>query len=127
MDKATAKAIQDDLAKAIVDVAQKYGLRITKNHVSYTDTDVQLSFGFQVKDEMALRRKARQDWDDYCHQVHMAPEHLGQEFNVAGRIFIITGLDLGRKRYPITAVAKDNGKQYKFNHITVLGLLRRES
>lgn len=119
MDKATVRAMQDDMAKAVVDVAQKYGMRIQKNHGRFSDLEVTLTFGFVTADAAAVLTKAKDDWEKYCRMLDMLPGDFGREFTVRGRTFCITGMNLGRTRYPVKACEKGTTKAYKFDASTV--------
>lgn len=116
---------QDDMAKAVVDVAVKYGMRIKKNHARFSDLEVTLTFGFVTADAAAILTKEKHDWERYAKLIGLEPGDFGRDFTVQGRVFCITGLDLGRKRYPVKACEKGTTKAYKFDAATVRAALLR--
>lgn len=76
MDRATVRAMQDDMAKAVVDVAQKYGLRIMKNAARFSDLEVTMTFGFVTADAAAILTKEKHDWERYAKLVGLEPGDL---------------------------------------------------
>lgn len=54
MDRETAKKIQDHMAKAMVDVMEKYGLRIKTNRISYSDMGVNITIKLVVADKSVV-------------------------------------------------------------------------
>jgi len=120
MDEATVKRMQDDMAKAVVDVAQKYGMRIKKNAARYSDLEVTLTLGLA-----AILTKAKHDWERDAKLLGLEPGDFGRDFTVRGRTFCITGVNLGRTKYPVKACEKGTTKAYKFDAATVRAALMR--
>lgn len=125
MNKVTVRAMQDDMAKAVIDVAQKYGLRIRKNHARFSDLEVTMTFGFVTADAAAILTKEKADWEKYVGLIGLEPGDFGREFTVRGRVFCITGINLGRTKYPVKACEKGTTKAYKFDVPTVRAALLR--
>lgn len=125
MDKATVKTMQDDMAKAVEDVAQKYGLRITKSAARFSDHEVSLTFGFRTTDTAAILTREKADWEKYAKMFGLEPDDFGQEFEWWAQKYCITGVNLGRTKYPIKACLKGTTKMYKFSADMVKFALKR--
>lgn len=125
MDKATVEAMQDDMVKVVEDVAQKYGLRITKNAARFSDLEVSLTFGFRTTDAAAILTREKVDWEKCAKMIGLEPDDFGQEFECQGQKYCITGVNLGRTKYPVKACLKGTTKMYKFSADMVKFALKR--
>lgn len=61
----------------------------------------------------AAENKAKREWDLYCRNFGLKPEHFGKSFKFRKGIYTIVELKPNSPKYPIIAVSA-RGARYKF-------------
>lgn len=108
MDRALANKINDAALQALQAVADEFGVKLDRKGGSYSSTSLITKFEFA--DEGADQA----EFDALCHVVGLTPEHFGKEFVSQGKRFVVTGINLRARKYPVTADCISDGKSYKF-------------
>jgi hypothetical protein len=123
IDRQLLKAFTGDAQKALTEIADKFGIKITYKSGSFARDGSNATIKFEMVAPDAttggfVSREA-QDFKVYATEYGFEPEDLGSEFTVNGTKYRITGLKTRRPKYPICAGRVSDGKGFKFPAETV--------
>jgi hypothetical protein len=105
--KAECRALGEELEVVIQRALNKYGL--TANHANGRYAGHTATFSFKV-DVPAMAEKVANRDAEYIG----AKFNVGHVFNSNGDEFKVTGFNLRRRKYPVSADNTRTGKSYKF-------------
>jgi hypothetical protein len=112
--RSDAKAMREEINKALADIAKKYNSDIKVGNIKYGATiEAKITFA-KIKEGMFgdyVNSKEAINFQSMEHKHGIPKDALNQEFEHAGDTFKITGYNPRAHRYPITYLK--NGKAYK--------------
>jgi hypothetical protein len=97
VDKATAKAVQQEMGDALKAIAAKHGLEITSSRSTYSESEFNLS----IKSRSTSQEDNAATWARYAPMYGLPLDGLGQTITLNRKVYTITGLDLNRRAYPV--------------------------
>lgn len=103
-----ANALTREAEDALKAVCEKHGLIVDVSPGTYTDTNLSFKVNVAVKTESG----APADFERTARVLHLPANCYGAEFMVRGKTYTITGINLRRRKYPVSAT--HDGKPYKF-------------
>jgi len=104
--------IQNEVKAALDAVLAKHGMSASFGNIRYNSGDYSSRMTISVgnADDAAKQKFARD-----AYRVGLKAEDFGKEFTThSGKTFTITGINLGRRKYPISGVSP-RGARYKFS------------
>lgn len=104
MDKATAKAIGQDVEAALESVWAKHGLQQSKRSARYGDGVIRFTIEAQAT---GLDSPLVKDWQRYAVLYGLPVDALGGVVRMNGRVVTITGLVTSRRKYPVHTTDRD--------------------
>lgn len=112
MDKQTAKTVMAEVDAAVQEVLGKHGLRMKSIRSTYSDADLAVRMVLISSDPAQSPEVA--DWHRYHSSYGLPEDALGKTIAVPGSAqgYIIRGLDIGRRKYPVVVERLDNRKRY---------------
>lgn len=123
IDRAKARAIQDELAEAVRPILEAHGLKVAKGRASY---DVGM-FRFTVEAHSTGDNDPKVvDWGRYAEGFGLPKGALGREMTYGSKRFRIVGLLPSRRRFPVVATRLDDGKELLLEAESVKRALARE-
>lgn len=122
MDKANLNKFRTSFNSAVAELAKEFDVKIDLGKITYSDDSFTAKVSVANTDAEPQEVK---DFKQYANLVGLEPEDLGKTFKSNGKVFTITGLNLGRRKYPISATSE--GRSYKFNDSDVARLLKLEA
>ena len=116
-DRATIKhgGIPEKALAALQAVAKEYGLTVDYAGGSFDDLTYTLKAKFKVNDPAAEQIKRKAEFVSYCALFGMKPEHFGGTFISKGEAYRVTGLEIGRSKYPVRACRVSDAKVLLFS------------
>lgn len=123
LDKNRISVIGDDLRAALRAVAEKHNLNLTKSNISFADEFFNLSCTFGDKDELGEENPLyRIGMQRKGHHYGLSVDDIGTKFATRQGEVEVRGM---RGSYVIGK--QPNGKLYKYDPVTVAGLLGKKS
>ena len=123
IDRAFLRTFTGDAEKALTEVADKYGIKISYKGGSFARDGGNATLKFEIAAPNAqgetLSREA-QDFKRFATQFGFKSEDLGSEFKVGSETYRITGLKTSRHKFPISAARVKDSKNFKFSAEVVL-------
>lgn len=112
MDKQTAKTVMTELDAAVQEVLEKHGLRLKAIRSTYSTVDLQVRMTLISSDPGEAPEVI--DWHRYHASYGLPEDALGKTVAIPGsaQAYIIRGLDIGRRKYPVVVERMDNRKRY---------------
>lgn len=112
MNKAEANLIMHEVQAAMEEVLEKHGLRMKAIRSTYSAVDLQVRMTL-ISSDPAEAPEVR-DWERYHDSYGLPMDALGKTVAIPGsaQAFIIRGLDIGRRKYPVVVERIDNRKRY---------------
>ena len=114
MDTITRKnirTIEKDAMEALQAVAEKHGLDISVVSGSFNPTCYKARLSFAVKGDNGVPK----DFARNAERLGLDPNCYGKTFTTfSGKSFRITGINLRRRKYPVSAEQVSTGKSFKF-------------
>ena len=92
---------------ACQEIAKEHGLTATDDGGRYSGSAATCRIRFAVPEQAALIAQSDA-------ALIGAKFGIGHKFRASGREFQVTGFNLRRPKYPVSAVATGTGKEYKF-------------
>ncbi len=124
-DRATAKAIGEELEEAARKVAAKHGLECRYRGGTFAADAFTAKIEFGVGSFDDIRAKKDEDeFRSFASVYGLEADDFGKEITYAGRKFTLCGLATRSVKMPI--LAKHGGKTYKLPSLGVLKALGRE-
>ncbi len=107
-DKATLQNMREDIDRALVSVAAKYGCEVYAGNIKYDNVTATVSVSFNKKgaNEMSAEQNL---FNTYCRNYGFLPEHYRKPLESGGKIYYLVGFNpRARKNYCI--IEKDGSK-----------------
>ncbi|MEE8428311.1 MAG: hypothetical protein V3S33_02255 [Gammaproteobacteria bacterium] len=119
IDTQLLKTIRPQIEAALADLGKEHGITFHCANAKYSS----LEFTFQLKGEVIDagdgKSKAQVEWENQSNLLGLGHVSFGAKFRTNMRLFTITGIDLGKPKYPVLG-ADEKGKGFKFQPETIL-------
>jgi len=119
MDKNTAKIVQAEAVAALEAIAAKHGMTVRAHGGSLADVSMILKFEFKTADKAVLDSAAKAEFENYADMFGLRPDDYGREFVANGKVYVVSGFDMKRRKYPILVTEKATGKRSCFTDLIV--------
>ena len=119
--------LEAEMLDACASVAARHGLKAEALGITAMNLRWNFDFGVRVSIPRAdgtTIQPERLLFEVLAPEYGLQPEDFGREFSSHGERFRITGLNLRRPRFPVSAVRIPDGKGYKFTAEDVAALLQ---
>lgn len=124
-DKNELKMFRHEFTQSMKALEEKFGVKVDLGRISYSDTNFSGKITVSnVAEDGTVENPEAEGFRSCASLVGLKPEDLGREFTHRGETYKITGLNLRRSKYPISAEC--NGKGYKFPKELIHRLLKIE-
>lgn len=111
INRRNIRTIDKDVLEALKAVAEKHGLDISVVSGSFSSAAYKCRLSFAVKGANGIPA----DFARNAERLGLDPNCYGKTFTTfRGGTFRITGLNLRRRKYPVSAERTTDGKSYKF-------------
>ena len=107
--RAECKQLAEELKVVIQRTLNKYGLTVSENGGKYAPTGHTATLSFKIDVPAMAEKVANRD-----AELLGAKFNVGYVFNSNGEEFKVTGFNLRRRKYPVSADNTRTGKSYKF-------------
>lgn len=115
--RANYRTLMDEIEAALKPIAEKHGLALDRKSRSFYADRLPVKFDLLVttkdKDGNTVDPKAA-IFASAARLFGLKPDDFGKEFTSRGETFRITGLNLRRRKYPVSAERVRDGKGFKF-------------
>lgn len=127
MDKYLGRIIVQEIKEALVQVAANRNVTFESLGFQYTGTSfiVKLECA-EVAPDGKAQTKDRMTFETYAPTFGLSPKDLDEEFISGGERYIITGLNLKARRFPIQVKRVRDGKGFKFGAFVVESALKAQ-
>jgi hypothetical protein len=122
-EKASLKSIQNECVAALSAVMAKHGITVKPAGGKFDDARFTAKFDLLI--ESAAADDSKKKWDDACVFYDLKPSDFGTTFTIGGTTYRLTGINMGRPKFPISAVDM-SGRGFKFPKAAILKALKRE-
>lgn len=125
LDRGTLAGLRVEIEAILSPLAVKYGIGVHVGDCRFTSTTATFKLDVAVANEGGqVVTKEAEDFKRHALAFGLHPEDLGREFtSFSGERYIITGLKLSMRKYPVIGQRVDTGKSYKFPaHMVVQAL-----
>ena len=113
-DRTHCTKLREELNTALKALGEKYGVNIHAGNASYSDELCTFKVELATIGANGLKAsKAGEDFKRYAKRLNMKEEHLGQEFKMNGKVFVLTGFKPRASKFPFIATNKADGQSYK--------------
>lgn len=109
-DRSTCNAVSSEAMEALQAVAERYGLSLNRQPGRYSEGNFTFKCEFKVVSDSGVPA----DFAQKAAVLGLPEDCFGQVFNSRGRSYKITGLNLRRRKYPVSAVCVESGRGFKF-------------
>jgi len=120
IDRKACRTIDEAAEKALQEVAEKFGLTVKRESGRFDSTKFTAKFSFLAVGESGVPKDFRQ----CASLVGLDPDCYGKVFRSNGEAFRVTGINLRRRKYPVSAERVKDGRSYKFSAENVMWMLR---
>ena len=110
LGKTECQLLQKEAEKALIAVADQYGLSLIPKGGRYGDTNLALRFEFRLPDDGAMPK----DFPMKAKLLGVPEDCFGKSFMQGGSMYTITDLNLRRPKFPVSAKRND-GRGFKFS------------
>ena len=120
------KILRDKMNKALATISDEVGISFNVGSMSYENdgTSATIKVGASaIGEDGKIVDKAAVEFEKYCDLVGLKPDDLGKPVVVGGKSFVVSGLNMKAKKYPVIARAP-SGKSYKLSAAAVRTWLR---
>ena len=108
--RADARRLHEEVAEAAANIAAQYGLRLLPGNARYSDTSLSIPVKFETTGEGGIPAGFALD----ARWLGLPEDCWGQQFRGAnGTVYTITGINLRRRKYPVSGRGPKGGS-YKF-------------
>ena len=111
------KRLQHELVAACTKVAEQHGLTLEGGELDNIDLrhsfDICFRIGIPLNDG-SLYSPEKAMFEAFAEYVGLEPSDYARTFRTGGETFRITGVNLNRPKYPISAIRIADGKSFKF-------------
>lgn len=118
MNRTMVNKLNTATREALEKVAAEYGVEVIVGGGSFD------SGTFKPKVIFSESDAAANEWARSAGLLGLDPADFGRQFQLRGRYFVITGLNLRAPKYPVQARCLDDERTYKFAEHTVKAALR---
>ena len=95
--------------------AEELGVSISLGNARYSAAQATFKFDINtIGEDGEVFDKYAEDFKTYAKLFDLEPEHLGKEFYANRDRYVITGLNMRAKKFPVLAKSLNSGKTYKF-------------
>lgn len=117
MNRQKCGQIGDAAEKALQQIAEEFGVQITRKGGNYSDGSATIKFEFaEIGEDGTAKTREAEDFAMYANRYGLEASDLGRDFTSRGDTFTISGCAPRARKMPILATRKADGKRYKFNH-----------
>jgi hypothetical protein len=124
-DRPNLRSLRPELEKALADVCAKHGITATIGSGSFTEFECKFKLILNLEGSNESNTESNsQFFELYAKSYGLEPTDLGKTFMVNNNLYVITGINPNRPKFPIAATRSD-GKKFKFPALTVKAALAR--
>ena len=116
-NRPTLRVLSAEANAALAKVAAEFGLTFETKAGSYSDTEFNFKATFKLNTTQAIQR-IEQRTASVAQLLGLPEDVVGKTFYSNGVMFTVTGLNLKRRKYPVSAT-NANGTGYKFSEAEV--------
>jgi len=121
-NRATCSTVGTEALAALQAVADKYGLTVARKSGNYSDASFNVTLTFSAKTGSGVPA----DFARSAPLIGLKPEDYGKTFTTyGGKTYRVTGINLRRAKYPVSAEDVNTGKGFKFPAAQVIADLKR--
>lgn len=114
IDRQIIPLIRSEIDQALKALAEKFDVTISAGNASFTPESVTFKLAVTTKGEGGkVETKEGKDFKLYAEMYGLKKEDLGKEIKVGINTYIITGLALKSRKYPVTVTDTRSGTGYK--------------
>lgn len=110
--KTGVQAVMEDIMSALEVVEEKYGVKIERGNVSFTDLSFKCPITVSVKDNDEVLAKKKTDFERMAKLYGVSGDGFNVEFKEGGRTMRVTGFNTRAPKYPII-LEDSEGNSYK--------------
>jgi len=122
IDRASVRVLSDTAERALAAAFEPFGVTVKGSRAKYTNG----STGTITVDLIAAgANPGKESFERAAALLGFKPEDYGREFIAAGVRYRLTGIDLGKPKYPIQVERVRDGKGFKFTEKGALDGLAR--
>lgn len=118
-DKQTLDNFRIDFDSAMIDLQEKYGIRIKLGGINYTQTNFtsKITVDLVPEDGKSIDQA---NFEKYCNLFGLKKEHYGHPVLLQDNTSaVIVGISITKRKYPVIVKTK-NGKRYCMTSSTIL-------
>jgi len=124
-DRPNLRSLRPELEKALADVCAKHGITATIGNGSFTEFECKFKLTLNLEGSNDAQTTLEKAQFGLCAKAYgLEPTDLGKTFMVNNNLYVITGINPNRPKFPISGVRSD-GKKFKFPALTVKAALAR--
>jgi hypothetical protein len=113
-EKITLAPLRQDIETVIAGVGQKYGISIKVGGCRYSPENAtfKLELATIANDGTVATREAK-DFTEYAELFGLKPEQLGTTIQFRGESYVVRGLAVKSRRFPVLTQRVSDGKFFK--------------
>lgn len=119
MNKQLAQKIGNQIPAALAELAAELGMTVTTAGGTFDSG----SLTMKVKFEATTEAGAPANFASHARMIRIPEECWGQRVSINGRTIQITGVNLRRRKYPVSGRDVETGGNYKFTADTIRSAL----
>lgn len=107
---------RDDIKQAVETVEKKYGVEIKFGNIKYDNVSFTLEttvFNGSADDAKKI------DFERRCELYGLSKDDFGKEITIDSKVYIISGIEAKRRKYPMLLKNKDTGDMHLFTESAV--------
>lgn len=116
---ADVRAIGQEIAAAVKDIADKHGVTIGYGGGRYGGMKGEVKLAIGIKNVTAAVDQAKREFTAYARLLGLEGGDFGKTFVSRNAVYRITGCSISRPTYPVDCVRIKDGKGFKFDAATV--------
>ena len=105
------KIIRTEIDNALLGVGEKYGIKFRLGNISFSESE------FNGKLNATLLNKVEENKEEKfkreCKYIGLNESDFGKEFEMVGKSYVVCDIDLSKRKYPLIALCKQDGRKYK--------------
>ena len=110
-NRAACRIVRERLEAALSPVAEELGLTIEYGRGTFSEA----SFGLKVEFKCQTESGQPADFAGKARRIRLPEDCWGKEVRVGGRTIRIVGINLRRRKYPVSGTDVSTGRGYKFH------------
>lgn len=115
INKKTAAALQEAMEKAMAEVAEEFGVKITQYGGQLKGSaEAVLKFHVAVTDQGAVEKQQEREFNLYARSFGLESKHRGTIVTSRGEKWRLIGIAPSRTKYPLKFESVDTGKVLLF-------------